>query len=164
MTAASPSVPLENDPRNTCAGCGPEHPTGLRLAFRREGDAVTTVLAASPQREGLPGRLHSGLLYLAMLETANWTLYGLRGRVGVPVRTTALDARRWVATGESLALAGRLASSEAATARARVDATDAEGRLVASLERDFDLPDRATFLARLGYDAVPPGYEDALPE
>ncbi len=68
---------------------------------------MATTLTASAQHQGWPGRLHSGILYLAMLETANWTLYGLRGRVGLPVRTSALDAKRWVATGETLILMGR---------------------------------------------------------
>lgn len=155
---------LENDPANPCVGCGPEHPHGLRLAFARDGDAVTTTLAATPDRQGWPGRLHSGLLYLAMLETANWTLFGLRGRVGLPVRTSALDAARWVAVGETLTLRGRLAADAPGAATVRVDATDAKGARVAGLERAYDLPDRATFLARMGYDRVPAGLEDALPE
>jgi hypothetical protein len=99
-----------------------------------------------------------------MLETANWTLYGLRGRVGLPVRTSALDARRWVATGETLSLIGRLTPSKETAARARVKANDEQGSLVAVLERDYDLPGRATFLKRMGYGTVPPGLEDALPE
>ena len=164
MTVAPDPVTLENDPRNACVGCGPEHPTGLRLAFRRKGDAVSTTLAATARHEGWPGRLHSGILYLAMLETANWTLYGLRGRVGLPVRTGALEAKRWVATGETLTLTGRLTPLGEASARARVEATDAQGAPVAALEREFDLPDRATFLKRMGYDTLPPGLEDLIPQ
>lgn len=164
MTAPTAPVALENDPRNPCVGCGPEHPTGLRLQFHRQGDTVATLLAAAARHEGWPGRLHSGILYLALVETANWTLYGLRGRVGIPTRTSALEAKRWVATGEALTLTGRLTLSTENHAKARVEATDAEGRLVAALERDYDLPDRATFLKRLGYDKVPVGLEGALPE
>ena len=163
MTSAPARVPLENDPRNPCVGCGPEHPTGLRLVFSREGDAVEATLVASSRLEGWPGRLHSGMLYLAMLETANWTVYGMRGRIGIPVRTSALDARRWVATGETLRLVGSLAASEAAAARVIVEAVDGAGNVVAHLERAFDLPDRATFLMRMGYDAMPPGFEDVIP-
>lgn len=99
-----------------------------------------------------------------MLETANWTLYGLLGRVGLPVRTSALDTKRWVATGETLTLTGRLVPSEATAARARIEATDAQGGLVAVLERDYDLPNRASFLERMGYKTVPLGLEDVMPE
>jgi hypothetical protein len=164
MAAPSATVPLENHPGNPCIGCGPEHPTGLRLAFRREGDAVTTTFAASGRYQGFPGRLHSGILYLALLETANWTVYGLQGRVGIPVRTTALEAKRWVATGEALTLAGRVVPADGETVRVRIEAMDAQSAVVASLERDYDILDRATFLVRMGYKTMPPAFESDFRE
>ncbi|HVL47687.1 MAG TPA: hypothetical protein VM889_03935 [Candidatus Thermoplasmatota archaeon] len=157
------ATPLENTPGNPCVGCGPEHPTGLRLAFEREGDIVRTRFEATASREGWPDRLHSGLLYLAMLETANWTLYGLGGRVGIPARTSALDAKRWVATGETLILAGRAVAPREREAAILVEAKDATGASVASLSREYDLPSRAEFLRRMGYERMPAGFEDALP-
>src|SRR5207237_7944996 len=108
-------------PRNPCTGCGTDPPTGLRLAFRGEGDIVTTSFAASGRFQGWPERLHSGILYLAMLETANWTVYGLRGRVGVPVRTGPLDAKRWIATGETLGLRARRTTTAASTSNAKIE-------------------------------------------
>jgi hypothetical protein len=87
---------LENDPRNPCIGCGPRNPRGLRLQFRKEGDEIASGLLAEESLEGWPGRLHSGVLYLAMLDVANWTVYGLRNRVGLPIRTSALTLHRWV--------------------------------------------------------------------
>ncbi len=164
MTAAPASVPLENDPRNPCVGCGPEHPSGLHLAFRREGDAVVSTFVASGRFQGWPNRLHSGILFLAMLESANWTVYGLRGRIGLPVRTSALDAKRWVSTGETLTLTGRLTGTDPAAAHARIEATDAKGAVVATLDRDYELPDQATFLKQMGYEAVPVALEGTLPE
>ena len=154
---------LENDPANPCVGCGPSHPHGLRLVFALDGAVVSTTLEATPDRQGWPGRLHSGLLYLAMLETANWSLFGLRGRVGIPVRTSALDASRWIAVGERLALRGRLTRDEPQAATILVEAFDGKGARVASLERAYDLPDRATFLARMGYAEAPAGLDEALP-
>ncbi len=164
MASPPASIALENDPRNPCVGCGPEHPSGPRLVFRREGDVVSTVFSATGRFQGYPERLHSGILYLALLETANWTVYGLRGRVGIPVRTSALDAKRWVATGEALNLVGKLVASDETTPRVRVEATDAQGTVVASLERDYELPDRAAFLTRMGYKSMPPAFEKDFPE
>lgn len=170
---------LDNDPANPCVGCGPEHPAGLRLVFAHEDDAVTTTLEATAARQGWPGRLHSGLLYLAMLETANWTLYGLRGRVGIPTRTSALETTRWVAVGERLLLRGRMTRDQtrsrsegdavpehggARAATIEVEALDERGARVARIERAFELPPRAEFLRRMGYDRVPAGLEQALPE
>lgn len=151
-----PSIPLANDPANPCIGCGPAHPFGLRLAFTRKGDAVSTRLAATDAWQGAPGRLHSAILSLAMMETANWTVYGLLGRVGLPTRTSALAARRWVSTGEVLHITGRRAAGEALTIA--VEARDAKGDVVATLDRAFDLPDAEGFRARLGYAELPAPY------
>lgn len=151
---------LENDPANPCVGCGPEHPWGLRLAFEKEGDEVRSALRVTPQMVGWPNRLHSGLLYLAMTETANWTVYGILGRVGLPVRTSALDARRFVRVGETLALRGRW---DATTRTAHIEALDADGGLVAKLERAYDLPSREEFRRRMGEDALPPAFDELIP-
>lgn len=164
MSSPPEPVPLENDSRNPCVGCGPEHPSGLHLAFTRQGDRVSTALVASERHQGWPGRLHSGILYLALLETSNWTLFGFQNRVGIPTRTSALGTKRWVAVGETLILSGRLTAPAGTTAQVRVEALDGKGQTVATLERDYDLPDRSTFLKRMGYSTCPPGLEEALPE
>ena len=95
---------LENDPRNSCIGCGPNNPRGLRLEFRGDGKRIATDLIADETLEGWPERLHSGVLYLAMLDVANWTVYGLHDRVGLPVQTSALTLQRWVPTGTRLSV------------------------------------------------------------
>lgn len=151
---------LENDDANPCFGCGPHNPVGLRLSFEQVDGATRAALRVGPDMVGWPNRLHSGLLYLALAETANWTVYGALGRVGLPVRTSALDARRFVRVGETLALVGRW---DAATKTARVEAQDEAGALVASLEREYALPTRAEFRARMGEDALPPEFEELVP-
>ena len=80
------------------------------------------------------------------------------------MRTSSLDAKRWVATGETLTFTGRLTRSDASEAHARIETADAHGVLVATLDRDYDLPRRASLLKRMGYDAVPAGLEGTLPE
>ena len=154
---------LENDPANGCIGCGPGNARGLRLAFHREGDVVVSRLDADASMQGWPRRLHSGVLYTALLETANWTVYGVKGRAGLPVRTGALSLARWVATGERLRLEGRLRDTGARAAAVTAQALDAEGRIVAGVERDYDLPNAAEFAARMGYDALPPELEGLFP-
>ncbi len=154
---------LANDERNACVGCGPANLHGLRLAFRRTGTHVEADFTASAAHEGWPGRLHSAFLYLALTETANWTLYGNLDRVGLPVETGALGLKRWVATGEPLTVRGRLVEHSATTARVETDAVDRDGQVVATLARAYALPGRAEFLKRMGYDAVPAGLEDAIP-
>src|SRR5438552_14374629 len=112
----------------------------------------------------MPARILSSSLSRAMLETANWTGDGPRCRVGVPVHTGPLDAKRWIATGETLVLRGRLTSSDVASAQAKIEAGDEQGTVVAMLERDYELLGRDAFLKRMGYETVPPALADALPE
>lgn len=154
---------LDNAADNPCFGCGPAHPHGLRLQFREADGVVHASLVATPERQGWPGRLHSGILYLALLETANWTLYGTRGRVGVPTRTSALEVVRWVATGERLTLRGRLVGNAGGSATVEAEALDEAGRRVGRLERAFDVLEREAFLGRMGYDRLPAGLDDCFP-
>lgn len=154
-------MPLENDPANPCIGCGPSNPMGLRLVFERAQQGASTLLVVAPHMVGWPNRLHSGLLYLAMTETANWSVYAALGRVGLPTRTGPLAPKRFVRVGETLAIAGTW-DPEARLVRVR--ATDDKGALVAELERAFDLPTRAEFRARMGEDALPPEFEELVPE
>ena len=152
---------LENDPVNPCIGCGPNNPRGLRLEFRRDGKRVETELTAHETLEGWPERLHSGVLYLAMLDAANWTVYGLHDRVGLPVQTSALTLQRWVPTGTRLRLVG-VEKSQTGDLVIQVEAHDEEGP-VARLDRSYVLTNRAGFEQRLGYKTLPKVLHEVVP-
>lgn len=155
-------APLENDPRNPCVGCGPNNPRGLRLEFRRDGKRVATELVADGTLEGWPNRLHSGILYLAMLDTANWTVFGVHDRVGLPVQTSALTLLRWVPTGTRLRLEG-VEHTEAPGPRIQVEARDKEGP-VARLDRSYVLANRPEFERRLRYGVLPDVLRELVPD
>ena len=146
---------MENDEANPCFGCGPRNPRGLRLSFHRVGDRVETMLLADVTLEGWPGRLHSGILYTAMLETANWTVFGITGRIGIPVRTSGLRRQRWVPTGGRLRIEGRAKSTGPSSLTVALEAFPSDGQSVATLERDFVLPNRQEFLYRMGMRKSP---------
>src|SRR5256885_1376772 len=82
----------------------PERPAGPPTRIPRRRERIATDLIADETLEGWPERLHSGVLYLAMLDAANWTEYGLHDRVGLPVQTSALTLLRWVPTGTRLSV------------------------------------------------------------
>jgi hypothetical protein len=153
---------LENDPGNPCIGCGPNNPRGLRLQFRRDGKRVVSELAAHETLEGWPGRLHSGVLYLAMLDVANWTVYGLHNRVGLPLRTSALNLLRWVPTGSLVRFVG-VEDPQTSDLTIRVEAHDGSGP-VAHLDRSYLLANRAEFERRLGYEKLPEVLHELVPE
>ncbi|MHB8606087.1 MAG: hypothetical protein ACYDCK_12620 [Thermoplasmatota archaeon] len=152
---------LENDPANACIGCGPANPMGLKLAFERTDEGATASFVAEARWQGFPGRMHSAVLYLALIETMNWSLYARTARMGLPTRTSALETSRRVDVGATVALSGRVLAVDESARTARVEAVAAtpHGETIARLERDYALVDEATFLARMGYDAVPAGYE-----
>lgn len=158
------SVALANDDANTCFGCGPGNPRGLRLSFRRVGKGVETTLPSDVTMEGWPGRLHSGILYTAMLETANWTVYGIASRIGIPVRTSALGLQRWVPTGERLRIRGHVKSTDGNRLAVAIETFTSEGVSVAALDRDFILPNRREFLDRMGYEEIPEVFAGLIPE
>lgn len=65
-----------------CFGCAPQHPTGLRLKFRVDGDRVLTRFTPSSGHQGPPGIMHGGLVMTLADEIGAWTLIGLMQRFG----------------------------------------------------------------------------------
>lgn len=152
--------PLENHPDNPCIGCGPTNPVGLRLAFERDGEVVRSVLDVRPEHQGWPGTMHSAVLYLALVETMNWTIYGLTGRVGLAAETSVLAYERRAVPGERLALTGRIV--DPSVPRARAEAHADRGDRVGWLERSYAMMDRDAFKERMDWDEVPPALEGTL--
>lgn len=154
-------MPLENDPANPCIGCGPANPAGLQLVFDKTVEGAKTAFSVDERWQGFPGRLHSAILYLALIETMNWSLQARTGRMGLPTRTSELEMKRRVDVGTTLGLEGRVRSWDTAARTAALEAwaTTASGEPVGRLERTYALVDEATFLARMGYTSLPAAYE-----
>ena len=90
-----------------CFGCGPQHPIGFRLRFKREGETVVTRLTPGPRYQGPPNIMHGGLVTTLADEVAAWALIGLLEKFGFtakmqcslhhPVRIgQPLEARSWI--------------------------------------------------------------------
>lgn len=77
-------------PEQPCFGCSPEHPIGLRLTFRREGEAILTTFVPGDSYQGPPGLMHGGLVTTLADELAVWTVLGLKERMTF---TAAIQAR-----------------------------------------------------------------------
>jgi acyl-coenzyme A thioesterase PaaI-like protein len=62
-----------------CFGCGPEHPTGLRLeAVSGEGLTVSAKFTVGKDHQGAPGLAHGGVLAAAMDEALGMVVWLLR--------------------------------------------------------------------------------------
>lgn len=91
---------------NRCFVCGPDNPSGLRLVFRREGEAVVAEFVPREEHVGWEGIVHGGLL-AAVLDDAMGNVFFLQGyqaltalmevRFRRPVRPgDRLRVRAWV--------------------------------------------------------------------
>jgi hypothetical protein len=152
-------VLIENVASNPCVGCGPANPIGLKLEFRATADGAASRFVAEPRWQGFPGRLHSAVLYLALIETMNWSLYAATGHMGLPARTGALRMVRRVRVGDVVELAGGVKAAPEGGARAFAEARTPDGEEIGSLDRDYRMVSEAEFLRAMEYDAVPEGYD-----
>ncbi len=104
-----------------CFGCGPEHPTGLRVRWFRNGEGIVSPIVIPDEYEGPRGSAHGGLVALYMDEVMS----------GAVVRHLALPA----VTGEmTVRYVSRVPTLAPLLAHARTVADhgryiDAEGRL-----------------------------------
>lgn len=86
-------------PGQPCFGCAPDHPTGLRLRFSREGDEVVTRFTPGDGHQGPPTIMHGGLVATLADEIGAWAIillcekFGftaeMQGKLHRPIRTGA---------------------------------------------------------------------------
>lgn len=156
------SAKLENVASNPCIGCGPANPIGLHLEFEPTTGGARTRFVATGAWQGFPGRMHSAVLYMALIETMNWSLYAKTGRMGLPARTSALGMTRRVVVGDVVEVEGRVLAVDAERASVVAHARTPAGDPVGSLEREYRMVDEDEFLRVMGYDELPEGYEGAF--
>jgi acyl-coenzyme A thioesterase PaaI-like protein len=138
-----------------CFGCGPQHSSGFKLAFERDGDAVVTTVRPGDHHQGVPGLLHGGLAGLLCDEIAAWAIIANQGKFGFttsmnvrftgPLRITddiagrgwiVRDGRRLVDTAVTLSQGGVVAV-EAGLRSAILDRKGAEKLLLSDLPADW---------------------------
>ena len=76
-----------------CFGCGPHHPTGLRIRrFRKDGGVVSPIVIA-PAYAGPPGAAHGGIVAAYMDEVLAGAVTARVGRSGVTGELTVRYVR-----------------------------------------------------------------------
>jgi len=84
---------LENDPENSCFGCGPSNPKGLRLRFFREGDQLVCDTTFDKWFSNWPGYVTDHVVAQALDCVSEWTCYDRTGQVGPLVRVITQSSR-----------------------------------------------------------------------
>ncbi|HYS73644.1 MAG TPA: hypothetical protein VEO96_06660 [Thermoplasmata archaeon] len=80
------------------------------------------------------------------------------------MRTSALNLQRWVPTGMRLRIAGRAKATGPNRLAVAVEAYSPDGQPLATLDRDFVLPNRREFIDKMGYEEIPEAFAGLIPE
>lgn len=72
-TPDSQSLQERYAPHNSCFGCGPSNPQGLRIRSRVEGELVVAEWTPSEHHQAFPGVLNGGIIGALLDCHCNWT-------------------------------------------------------------------------------------------
>jgi acyl-coenzyme A thioesterase PaaI-like protein len=110
-----------------CFGCGADNPIGLRLQYRREGDAVVTEFTPGDEHEGWPDIVHGGIITTLLYEVMENFAYQ-NGTIAM-MRSMHTSFRRPAKTGRRITATARLEVS--ADREMSVTATLTQNKLIA---------------------------------
>lgn len=90
---SSLSIQEKYAPHNSCFGCGPSNPKGLRIRSFPEGEEVVAEWKPEPHHEAFPGVLNGGIIGSLLDCHSNWTaaytLMTKSGEASPPCTVTA---------------------------------------------------------------------------
>jgi len=139
---------LENPPENPCFGCGPNHPRGLRLSFRREvaedgKDEVRGEFTPRPDEIGWPTLFHHGLHFMALYEASYWAALTFGGKVWVSAGPISYTSDRLPRVGVTHSVAARIVDRSDRALHIRADSRVVSGKPCGFLETDWRPASRA---------------------
>ena len=92
-TPDSQSLQERYAPHNSCFGCGPSNPQGLRIRSRVEGELVVAEWTPAEHHQAFPGVLNGGIIGALLDCHCNWTaayhLMQAKGEASPPCTVTA---------------------------------------------------------------------------
>ena len=151
---------------NTCFGCGPDNPDGLRIRIYRDearSDRIVGVFRPRETAAGYPQLVHGGLLFTALDCMAGWAMFVLRPPDrAIPVtRNATTRFLRPARVGTALALSAvvsRDPSSPRDPFLIHTEIRDAEGQLVTLIDFEYVLLPQDRFMKAVGIDVMPDTY------
>jgi acyl-coenzyme A thioesterase PaaI-like protein len=139
----APSLQERYAPNNTCFGCGPANPKGLRIRSFSEGGEVVAAWTPEPHHDAFPGMLNGGIIGSLLDCHCNWTAaYHLMRRTDAsspPCTVTAeytIQLRRPTPSGGPVQLRSHVVDSS--HSRATVEGTlEVDGEVCATCRGIF---------------------------
>jgi acyl-coenzyme A thioesterase PaaI-like protein len=149
-TPDSQSLQERYAPNNSCFGCGPANPQGLRIRSRVEGELVVAEWAPSEHHQAFPGVLNGGIIGSLLDCHCNWTAaYHLMKQAGLDTPPCTVTADYSIQLKRPTSMAGPV-RLEARPVELKEDRAVIEGTLTAG--------GKVTATCRGTFVAVKPGH------
>lgn len=151
---------------NTCFGCGPDNPDGLRIRVFRDDNNPSRLVGRffpRPTAIGFPHIVHGGLQFTALDCMAGWVMLVLR-RAGQHVPLTVSAQMRFLRAakvGEELHLSAEVKGEPAGPrdpTPIHTELRGAAGELYSQADFDYVQVPEASFRRLIGIDALPDHY------
>jgi acyl-coenzyme A thioesterase PaaI-like protein len=151
---------------NTCFGCGPANPEGLKIRIFRDGSRTDRLVGVYRPREtagGFPHIVHGGLQFTVLDCMAGWTMFVLRnpGKMMPLTRSAATRYHRPARLGTELQLSAEV-TREGATPRdpllVHTEIRDAEGVVLTEVDFEYVLLPQERFMQAVGVSTMPDSY------
>lgn len=118
-----------------CFGCGERNPSGLRLAFYRDGARVRANFTPRPEHEGYVRMTHGGIVSTLLDEAMSWAVID-SGRLAVTAKME-VEFRRPVPVGAPVEVTGEVVRDRGRLVEARGEVRSADGALLARSRGTF---------------------------
>lgn len=155
---------------NTCFGCGPNNPDGLRIRVFRDGDNPNRLIgrfSPRPTATGFPYIVHGGLQFTALDCMAGWVMLVLRSRGATIPLTVSAEMRfqRAAKVGEELHLSAEAKAEPSGPREPTLIHTElrsAAGDLYSDAVFNYVAVPEASFRRLVGIEALPEHYRQFL--
>lgn len=151
---------------NSCFGCGPDNPDGLRIRIFRDGQSASRLVGTYRPREtqiGFPQIVHGGLQFTALDCMAAWTVLILRQPGNLMPITKSATTRflKPACFGIELSLSSeviREATQSREPLLIRGAIRDPAGEILTEIDFEYLLLPQQRFLQAIGLEAMPDSY------
>lgn len=155
---------------NTCFGCGPNNPDGLRIRVFRDGASTSRLVGRytpRPTAAGFPYIVHGGLQFTALDCMAGWVMLALRSPGPRVPLTVSADMRfvRAAKVGQELYLSAEVTEEPAAPREPTLIHTELRsesGELYSQADFKYVFVPEASFRRLIGIEALPEHYRRFL--
>ena len=110
MTAATPLKELPRSGNHNCFGCSPANPSGLRMRFFSDGDAVYSRVTVPEHLCGWSNIVHGGVLTTILDEIMSWAAIYLLKRIAL-TRSINVEFIKPARVGHEIRAEGRVAQT-----------------------------------------------------